>query len=316
VNAEELAVWLEQRLPSELDLDAATTRVTHILNWGGFVNHSFFVRDGHTRYHLKLTPFHDGARLRQWYELGAILAARYRAPAVLRWIEFPEIALAGLLLEHLDATPVTLACNPALLRDVIELMQRLHGDTNLLSRLHTTAGRTCLDHFVETYIGRFALDLEGIGAAELPFLSTSLTDWMHSETLALREFAESRLVFREPAVSPVHSDLNQTNVLATPSGWRLIDWDDLATGDPAIDFAVLLWPLVWAGHDWRKFVPRDEALRQRLEVCFRAQLLDEVIDPLSDYIDAHAAPSRMEEVRRVKRQRHEDALARYRAANS
>src|SRR5215831_2087983 len=102
VNAEELAVWLEQRLPSELDLDAATTRVTHILNWGGFVNHSFFVRDAHRRYHLKLTPSPDSARLRQWYELGAILSARYRAPAVLRWIEFPEIALAGLLLEHLD----------------------------------------------------------------------------------------------------------------------------------------------------------------------------------------------------------------------
>ncbi|HJZ95389.1 MAG TPA: phosphotransferase, partial [Candidatus Solibacter sp.] len=214
------------------------------------------------------------------------------------------------------ATPVTFTCNPALLRDVIELMQRLHGDTNLLSRLPTTAGKTCLDHFVETYIERFAIDLEGIGAAELPFISPALPDWMRSETLALREFAESRPVFREPAVSPVHSDLNETNVLVTPSGWHIIDWDDLAPGDPAIDLAVLLWPLVWQGRDWRDLVPRNESLRQRLEVCFRAQLLDEVIDPLSDYIDAHAAPSRMEEVRRVKRQRHEEALARYRAANS
>ena len=308
MNAEELASWLQHHLPAE--------RVTHILNWGGFVNHSFTIRDGNARYHLKLTPAHDSGRLRRWHDLGSLLSERYRAPRVLRWMEFPEVQLAGLLLEHLDATPANITCNPPLLREVIELIEVLHRDAELLSHLHATAGKTCLDHFVDTYIERFTIDLEGIGAAGLPFITSSLFDWMRSETLALREFAESMPEFRQPAASPVPSDVNETNLLITPSGWHIIDWDDLTCGDPAIDFAVLLWPVVWEGGDWRKFVAPDEAIRQRLEVCFRAQLLDEVIDPLSDYIDAHAAPSRMEEVRRVKRRRHEEALARYRAANS
>jgi hypothetical protein len=41
-----------------------------------------------------------------------------------------------------------------------------------------------------------------------------------------------------------------------------------------------------------------------------ADLLDEVIDPLADYVAAGVVPSQQAEVQLVKRKRHEEALQR------
>jgi hypothetical protein len=57
----------------------------------------------------------------------------------------------------------------------------------------------------------------------------------------------------------------------------------------------------------------DSDFQARIEVCFRAQLLDEVIDPLADYVAAAMVPSKQAEVQLIKRLRHEEALDRYRA---
>ncbi|MEI9814427.1 MAG: hypothetical protein WDO18_18090 [Acidobacteriota bacterium] len=71
--------------------------------------------------------------------------------------------------------------------------------------------------------------------------------------------------------------------------------------------------MVWAGGDWRDYCRSglDDSLAERLEICFRAQLLDEVVDSLADHIEAHAVPSKQAEVRLVKRHRHEEALEKY-----
>ena len=45
----------------------------------------------------------------------------------------------------------------------------------------------------------------------------------------------------------------------------------------------------------------DERFARHMEICLRAQLLDEVIDPLADYVAARAVPSRETEVRLAKR---------------
>jgi hypothetical protein len=68
----------------------------------------------------------------------------------------------------------------------------------------------------------------------------------------------------------------------TPHEWFVVDWDDLALGDPAVEFAVLLWPIVDQGGKWSEFsIPDVEnGFRKRIEVCLRAQLLDEVIEHL------------------------------------
>jgi len=136
---------------------------------------------------------------------------------------------------------------------------------------------------------------------------------MQDETERLQERVNSDAAFRCPADQPVHGDLNEGNVLITPAEFFIVDWDDLALGDPAIDFAVLLWPLVCQGRSWQDFLAKpDDAFSNRIEVCLRAQLLDEVIDPLADFVAADAAPSKQAEVQLVKRTQHQNALESYR----
>jgi hypothetical protein len=58
---------------------------------------------------------------------------------------------------------------------------------------------------------------------------------------------------------------------------------------------------------------RSARLRTRVELCLRAQLLDEVIDTVADYVQSGAFPSRQAEVQLAKKQQHEKALREYRA---
>ena len=53
--------------------------------------------------------------------------------------------------------------------------------------------------------------------------------------------------------------------------------------------------------------------RERLDLYTRAILLDWVIDPLADYLDADQAPQHARRVRAQERQEHLGALARYQA---
>jgi aminoglycoside phosphotransferase (APT) family kinase protein len=150
-------------------------------------------------------------------------------------------------------------------------------------------------------------------SGQVPFVSASLFKWMEDETQRLWQMADAEEAFHTPAHGPVHGDVNEGNVLVTPARWFVVDWDDIALGDPAVEFAVLLWPMIYRGSRWRDFpIPdMDEGFARRMEICLRAQLLDEVIDPLADYVAARAVPSRQTEVRLAKRMRHEEALERY-----
>jgi aminoglycoside phosphotransferase (APT) family kinase protein len=130
----------------------------------------------------------------------------------------------------------------------------------------------------------------------------------------LRDTAESTKAFDLPAIEPVHGDLHEGNVIVTSSGWFVVNWDDLSVGDPALELAILVWPLVWEGQPWKEFVTgygSDDGFAERMELCLRAQLLDEVIDNVADYVEARSVPSRMAEVQLRKKRRHEVALRRY-----
>jgi aminoglycoside phosphotransferase (APT) family kinase protein len=86
----------------------------------------------------------------------------------------------------------------------------------------------------------------------------------------------------------------------------LLDWDDLSIGDPALDFVILTWPL-------RLETTRgDTAFRERCALYRRAQLLDSVIDPLADYIEAPHDLDQLDEVQAAKRLEHEESLKQYR----
>ena len=319
MNAEQLEEWLGKHLPqiSTLKFDPDRVRVRHVFNWGGFVNHSFSVDDGFAKYHLKITDDVESAgKLQRWHRIQHILHERYRAPEVMDWLDFPEIGFAGLLQRHVDGGTANFHDDPVLVEHLIELLGRLHKDAEIRSHLNTSgSAKTCLDHFVETYIDRFNADMEAISAAQPSFVSPLLLKWMRDETERLLATAGSVPAFHNPAGDPVHGDLNEGNVLVAPNEWFVVDWDDLALGDPAVEFAVLLWPMVYQGRQWGEFsIPDvDDRFRGRMKVCLRAQLLDEVIDPLADYVAADTVPSKQLEVQAVKRQQHEEALERYRS---
>jgi len=313
-----MASWLEHRLPriSGLNLRSHGTRVTHVLNWGGFVNRSFTVSDGVRQYHLKITNDLDGIkRLKRWHAVHSVLEDGYRAPRLILWVDLSEIGFAGLLFQHVDGRTANLCADPALVSSLVELAERLHNDEDIRLQIRASgAGKVYLDHFVETYIDRFTADLEVVAASHLPFIPSALLRWMQQETDRLQETASRMRPFQQPAVEAVHGDLNEGNILLTADDWFVLDWDDLSIGDPAVDFAVALWPMVWEGRSWRDFFTSgtDEGLAERIEVCFRAQLLDEVIDPLADYIEAPSVPSKQAAVQLFKRRRHEQALEKYR----
>jgi aminoglycoside phosphotransferase (APT) family kinase protein len=289
--------------------------VRHVFNWGGFVNHSFSVDDGTVKYNLKITDDIESAgKLQRWHKIQHVLHRGYRAPEVMGWLDFPEIGFAGLLQRQVDGRTANFRDDRVLVEHLIEMVRRLHTDAEIQSHLKTSGSeKTCLDHFVETYIDRFNADMEAIAAAQPSFVSASLLKRMRNETDRLLATADSAPAFHNPAGDPVHGDLNEGNVLVTPNEWFVVDWDDLALGDPAVEFAVLLWPMAYQGRKWSEFsIPDvDDRFRERIEVCLRAQLLDEVIDPLADYVAAAAVPSKQLEVQVVKRKRHEEALERY-----
>jgi len=312
MNIEEMARWLEQRLPELLidcNLTPGKTRVTYVLNWG----RSFEVSDGAVRYHLKLSE--DADRLRAFHDTHEILERRYHAPALLRWIELPELGYKGLLQRHVDGRTSSFQNDIGLLPQLIQTADRLHRDAELRGYLAATGlPRSRLDYFVETFIDRFTIDLEGIEAERPAFISEPLLLWMQDEVRRLCEAAALVTGFHELALDAVHGDLHEGNILVAGDDWFIVDWDDLSLGDPALEFAILLWPVVYAtGRPWQSFeLPSmDMDFGERIAVCLRAQLLNDVIDTLSDYIDARIVPERTAEIQNVKRREHERALELY-----
>lgn len=305
-------------------LNPRTVSARYLLNWGGFVNASFHISDGQTALHLKLSDYEDSlACLEQWLDLREPLAARYHAPRVLAWVELDGGEdYAGLLFEHLPGRTASFRDEPALHAQVLALAGQLHADHALaaqLAQVHDVA--SCADSLISTYIDRFDEDLMTIIAELPPFVPLATFDWMMSETRHLEALARELPAFQPPAGAPIHGDLWEHNVLVGDDGqWRVIDWDDLSLGDPALEFGILLGPLLAHLPPAQRqplpalaeaALPPDPALRERFELYLRAYLLDEVIDSLADYVESAFAPEHQAEVQAEKQRVHEQALALY-----
>jgi len=315
-----------------LGLESSHLRVNYVLNPGGFVNASFQIGDGRRTYHLKLADApHRVARLRRWYALREPLQASYRAPHVVDWIDLPEAGCHGMLFEQLAGRHPRFCRAPALLGTVFALAVQLHRDAELTDRLTPLlagdAERVPATHgesFVDGYVDRFRVDLEHVAADRPAFVSPETLAWMQNETEALAQAATDP-AFATPAMAPVHGDLNELNVLvAARRRWYVLDWDDLTLGDPALDYAMLLWPaicdrLLASTAAWRAALPAsvapppDPVLDERIALYLRAQSLDEVVDSLANYLDASASAEHRDQVRAQTRREHVDALRRYRA---
>jgi len=304
---------------AELGLDPARLQVEYVLNWGGFVNRSFRVTDGRTVLHLKLAgeaQYRDGVR--RFWELRPRMAQRYRAPEPLAWIAVPETEHAGILSRWIDGeAPASI--EGRLGAEVVRTVRALHGDRELAARLpasHPPA--TCADVYLQVYSRRYFADLEFIEGERPPFVSLDTLEWMRGQAQAVDAAVAAAPAFREAADAPTHGDLWLDNLLVTREGeWFLLDWDGLALGDPALDWGMLFGP---TRADLRTAMDRalppaiaaDAAVRERLALYARASLLDWIIDPLSDWIDAGESPEHIVEVRAEKERIHRTALAAYR----
>lgn len=296
-----------------------TVEARYILNWGGFVNASFQITDGECSYHLKLADDEEALEsLDRWRALSELLSARYRAPRMVDWIEIPRMPFEGLLFEYFHGQQADLAAQPGLLRDLIDLLGRLHTDSALVNALRALGDEipTCAEYFLSVYIDRFDEDLRAVAGDLPPFVSLDLLSWMMGETRELEGLARDLPEFQSPASAPTHGDLWPSNILVDDQGdWRIIDWDDLGFGDPALEFSILLGPLWRHGglslEQAAAYLPEDAALHKRFALCLRALVLDEVIDSLADWVESGFAPDHQAEVRVEKERVHREALALY-----
>jgi thiamine kinase-like enzyme len=296
---------------------------SYILNWGGFVNASFTIGDGETQYHLKLADDVEVIeQLLQWQELHQPLEENYRAPRMLDWIEIEEAGFEGPMFEHFPGKTADFLANPALFEEVMSLLTRLHDDAALAKRLAELENPigTCADYFISTYIDRFDEDLL-IVVRNLPqFVSLDTLNWMQAETRHLEGLVRETPAFSLLADAPTHGDLWPNNVLVSESGdWRIIDWDDLGFGDPALEYSILI-SKIWRTDPQKDLsgasllppiVPADEAFLTRLAICLRAYVLDMVIDTLADYVESDFAPEFQDVVKQEKQREHQEALALY-----
>lgn len=296
-------------------LDPDAIRVRYVLSPGGFVNHSFRVSDGRRALHLKLAVTASArAELARWHALGDALE-RHHAPPVLARVEIG--GAAGLVF------PVVPGARPALsdevLRAVLRCLQGLWSDDRLAARLDDGRVHTAAEVYLETYHHRFVEDLRGIRSDPPPFLAARDLERLGAEAERLRSAVESHPAFDRVVSAPVHGDLWPDNILwEGEASWRIVDWDELRLGDPAIDVAMLTGP---APEDLAPLKGLDiveEALDPdlvaRLELLGRASLLDWVIDPLADWVEADVVgPGRAAEARPEKERIHRAALALYRS---
>ena len=312
---------------SRYGLQPGAVTVEYLLNWGGFVNANFTVSDGRRAYHLKLADAEDSLLgLERWRDLNQTLTGSYHAPPMLDWLELEGTPYAGPLFPHLDGQTADFLRQPDLHRQVIDLAAGLHANSALADWLQEEeSADTCAGYFLSTYIDRFDEDLLIVVGSLPPFVPLPVLDWMQGETRHLESLADELSAFDLPADAPTHGDLWDSNVLVNPAGeWYVLDWDDLALGDPALEFSILLSPL-WYAHlpqaaspsleavtPWLPPAARaDPALMARLEVCLRASLLDKIIDSLADYVEAGFAPQETARVQAVKQRQHLEALALY-----
>lgn len=286
-------------------------RAGYIWNPGGFVNKSFAVTDGISRRHIKLAPPEREAQLRQWLAVREHLERHYSAPKLLATVDEEIVPSAefGLVFDFVQGAPIDVTqADEAAIQSILEALGRLHSDAELRgmlldgnTELSSEPANTCADAFIEEYIGRFRGDLEVIdsefGRQLLSFVPPELYRWFHEETDKLEQLARTLTSFQEPADAVVHNDLNEQNILldAASGEWSIIDWDDVSpNGDPAMDYSVLLWPIYRSGswETWRHRVAAyaGDRVSERLDLYFRAKLLDDVIDVLADYIEAEQLP--------------------------
>jgi aminoglycoside phosphotransferase (APT) family kinase protein len=290
-----------------------------MLNYGGFVNRSFkIIADGRA-YHLKLSgDAHSRRGLERWRALGDRLADAYRAPTMRGWLRVEGTPFAGPLFDWIDgARPA--AVEGAVREGAVEAVRRLHADRGLAAALAELGDGTisCREAYLDTYHDRFVEDLKIVRAEPPPFIDAGLADWLAAEADALAETVAASQPFAAAADAASHRDLWLDNLMVTGDGELFIlDWDEMGLGDPMMDWAMLFGPtrerVRPAPVSRLTRLPVTEPERERLRLYARASLLDWIIDPLADWVDAAREPQHGAAVRESNQRVSQKALTLYR----
>ena len=288
--------------------------------YGGSLHRRHFtISDGEVAYHLKLAHVPDHlAKLRKWYSLGQILYKSHRAPRIVDWIDVPGTEFSGLLCEHIHGRVWESGAQPHLAPEAVDLVHRLHKDEELQKQLRRfSPGRTCRDYFNGVWRRRIRRDLSMIETQTPDFVSGDTLRWLREESLRVEAEVAGLEVFSASAASAVHGDLWRGNILLTDDGrLRIVDWDDLALGDPALEFAVLLETIMELnpGASLEDLLQRrpDAGFTRRFETCLRAQRLYAPIEAAAEYIEAAALGMAPDLLRDEKEALYRETLRSYR----
>jgi streptomycin 6-kinase len=255
--------------------------------------------------------------LARWRQFADVLTRRYRAPRMVGWLDVNESS-GGPIFEWIDGTtPVELGGVP--LGSVASLLRDLHSDAELAESLARpgAVSDSCAEAYRQSYHHRFLEDLASFMAEVPPFVTSDTLEWLRNEAFELEWRIAASPAFAEPANRAVHGDLWLNNLLVSdPDHWYVLDWDGLGLGDPVMDWAMLFGPSRQhvdadpeAAASVATFTPAE---RERLRTYARASLLDWVIDPLADWVQAATEPFHGEAIRSGNDRVHRQALAWYR----
>lgn len=199
----------------------------------------------------------EDAALVRWAELDRRLRA-YAAPPLWR-----RLAVAG---RTALVFPVLTEVERRVDADeVLAVLARLHADRGLAAALGPPV--TARASFTSVWLDRFRADLEVVGG----YVAPDVLVWMTEEVEAFAALLAAP-AFDEPVHAAIHGDPGRDNVLVGTDRWWLLDWEDLAVGDPVVDESIVA-------------PGRGDSPRHR--VGHRAVMLDAAVDGAADWVEHH-----------------------------
>lgn len=252
--------------------DRYAAQVTRRLNHTGADQLSYVVATDPDPLWVKVAAEpEDNPSLDRWADVADRLVERCLAVPVLERFEVDgRTALAFPFLDGVAGTPWSLRPH---LDELTSALDRLHADQEIAVRLGEAT--TARASFAGLWIRRLTEDLALVDGQ----VENATWDEMAAELATLERLIDDP-AFDATTSAPTHRDPWHENVLVGPDRIWLLDWEDLAVGDPVVDHAILRVDLLGPDAPAPKGVDVD-----RYAVAVRAVLLDAVIDTAADIVE-------------------------------
>jgi hypothetical protein len=244
------------------------THVEHRFNPTGAEQLSFAVHAGGRDLWVKVAADEEADwPLTTWSRLAELLTERHAAPPVLETLSVD--GRTALLFPFIDAPVATRGTLHERFDEARSVLTGLHGDAALADLLGPPT--TTAECFRGVWLERFVADLDVIEG----YVAKDLHAFLADEVEVLGELVDG---IDGPVDAPVHGDPWHENFLVAPERLWLLDWEDLAVGDPVVDDAILL-------HDALGTDPHHWPDRPAYDVARRALMLDAVVDGAADWVE-------------------------------